>query len=69
MTAMEDPAAAMEDYRTAAVAADPVPLGISHEFSIEYGLGWVFWWVWTIFGLGFPVSLIDFELGFSVGLS
>jgi len=50
---MEDPAAAMEDYRTAAVAADPVPLGI---FSVEYGLGWVFWWGWTIFGLGLPVS-------------
>ena len=34
--------AAMEDYRTAAVVADSVPLGISHEFSVEYGLGWVF---------------------------
>ena len=53
---MEDPTVAMEDYRTAAVAADPVPLGISCEFSIEYGLGWVFRWGWTIFGLGLPVS-------------
>ena len=41
-------------------AADQVanltPLGISCEFSVEYGLGWVFRWVWTIFGLGFLVS-------------
>ena len=62
---MEDSAAAIKDPTT----ANRAPLGISHEFSIEYGLGWVFWWVWTIFGLGVPVSLIDFELGFSVGLS
>ena len=53
---MEDLAAAMEDYQMAAVAADSVPLGISREFSIEYGLGWVFRWGWTIFGLGLLVS-------------
>ena len=33
-------------------AADPAPLGFSRKFSVEYGLGWVFWWVWTVFGLG-----------------
>ena len=37
-------------------AADPAPLGISREFFVEYGLGWVVQWVWTVFGLGFPVS-------------
>ena len=77
MTAMEDPAAVMEDPTAADQAAtvaadraaDPAPLGISCEFSVKYGLGWVFRWVWTVFGLGFPVSIIDFELGFLVGLS
>ena len=49
---MEDPVATMEDPTTAnrAVvmatdqAANLAPLGISREFSIEYGLGWVFRW-------------------------
>ena len=44
---MEDPAAAMEDSKAAVAvdrAADPTPLG------------WVFRWVCTVFGLGFPVS-------------
>ena len=58
MTTMEDPVAT---NRAGAVAADwaanPTPLGISHEFSVEYGLGWVFRWVWTIFGLGLLVCL------------
>ena len=61
---MKDPAAAMEDPMVANWAAtvavdravDPAPLGISREFSVEYGLGWVFRWVWTVFGLGFSVS-------------
>ena len=53
---MEDPAVAMEDHPTVAVAADPASLGISHEFSVEYGLGWGFWWGWTVFGLGLPMS-------------
>ena len=62
MAAMEDPTAADQ---AAAVAADraatnqvavdrvanPTPLGISREFSFEYGLGWVFRWVWTVCGL------------------
>ena len=43
MAAMEDLTAADQ---VAAVATDwaanPIPLGISHEFSVEYGLGWVF---------------------------
>ena len=56
MTAMEDPMAAMEDHWAAAVAADTAPLGISHEFSVEYDLGWVFRWVWTVFGLGLLMS-------------
>ena len=46
--------------RVAAVAVDPAvdpaPLGFSRKFSVEYGLGWVFWWVWTVFGLGFLMS-------------
>ena len=62
---MEDPAVVMEDPTAtdrAAVeavdpAVDPALLGISHEFSIEYGLGWVFQWVCTVFGLGLPVGL------------
>ena len=37
-------------------AVDPVPLGFSRKFSVEYDLGWVFWWVWTVFGLGFSMS-------------
>ena len=41
---MEDLAAAMEDPEAADRAADRAPLG------------WVFQWVWTVFGLGFPVS-------------
>ena len=53
---MEDPVAAMKDLTAADQAADPAPLGISREFSVEYGLGWVFRWVWTVFGLGFLVS-------------
>ena len=53
---MEDSVVAMEDPTTADRVADPVPLGISREFSVEYGSGWVFQWVWTVFGLGFPVS-------------
>ena len=44
---MEDSAAAVEDA-TAAVAADRV--------ADPAPLGWVFRWVWTVFGLGFPVS-------------
>ena len=62
---MEDLAAAMKDPTVADwvaseatdPAADLAPLGISREFSIEYGLGWVFWWAWTVFGLGLPVGL------------
>ena len=53
---MKNPVAAMEDHRAVEVAADPALLGISHEFSVEYGLGWVFRWVWTVFGLGLLVS-------------
>ena len=53
---MEDPVAAMKDHQVVAVAVDPAPLGISREFFVEYGLGWVFRWGWTIFGLGLPVS-------------
>ena len=57
---MEDPTVAMEDPtaadRAAAVAADRAtdlaPLGISREFSVKYGLGWV----WTVFGLGLLVN-------------
>ena len=64
MTIMEDPAITMEapmaaDRAAAMVAnraADPTPLGISREFSIEYGLDLVFRWVWTVFGLGLSVS-------------
>ena len=41
---MEDPAAAVAADRAADLAS----------------LGWVFRWVWTVFGLGFPVSLVDF---------
>ena len=44
---MEDSAVAMEDPAAAVAAdqvADPAPLG------------WVFRWVWTVFGLGFSVS-------------
>ena len=49
---MEDSAVAMEDPMAAdwaaTVAADqaanPTSLGISREFSVEYGLGWVFRW-------------------------
>ena len=37
-------------------ATNPTSSGFSCEFSVEYGLGWVFRWVWTVFGLGFPVS-------------
>ena len=44
---MEDSAAAMEDP-AAAVAAD--------RATDSAPLGWVFRWVWTVFGLGFPVS-------------
>ena len=40
MAAMEDPAAAVAADR----ATDPALLG------------WVFRWVWTVFGLGFPMS-------------
>ena len=44
---MEDPVAAMEDMTIADQAAadwvaDPALLDISREFSVEYGLGWVF---------------------------
>ena len=53
---MEDPTATMEDHRAVAMAADPAPLGISHEFSVEYGLCWVFQWVWIVFGLDLLVS-------------
>ena len=61
---MEDPVATMEDLtiadQAAAVAAnwvaDPASLDISREFSVEYGLGWVFRQVWTVFGLGLLVS-------------
>lgn len=53
---MEDPTATMEDHWAVAVAADLALLGISHEFFVEYGLGWVFQWIWTVFGLGLPVS-------------
>ena len=64
MTAMEDLTIAMEDLtaanRVVAMAADRAanlaPLGISCEFFVEYGLGWVFQWVWTVFRLSFPVS-------------
>ena len=51
---MEDPTTADP---TVAEAVDLAPLGISSEFSVEYGLGWVFQWVWTVFGLGLPVGL------------
>ena len=61
---MEDPVAAMEDPtatdQAATMAADwavdPASLGISRGFFVEYGLGWVFRWVWTVFGLGFLVG-------------
>ena len=53
---MEDPVAAMKDLTAADQAANPAPLGISRKFSIEYGLDWVFQWVWIVFRLGFPVS-------------
>nr|POE74895.1 hypothetical protein CFP56_22093 [Quercus suber] len=61
---MEDPAAAMEDHRAAAVAADLASLGISCEFSIEYGLGWVFRWGWIVFGLGLLVAVFGGGAGF-----
>ncbi|KAK7817056.1 putative lrr receptor-like serine/threonine-protein kinase [Quercus suber] len=69
---MEDLVAAMEDLTAADQAAvvaadraiDPAPLGTSREFSVEYGLGWVFWWVWTIFGLGFSVMVFGGGAGF-----
>ena len=39
---MEDPTA-VDRVTVVAVdqVADPAPLGFSHEFSVEYGLGWV----------------------------
>ena len=48
--------ATVEDSMVVDRVADPASLGFSCEFSIEYGLGWVFWWVWIVFGLGFLVS-------------
>ena len=65
MATMEDPTVADQEAAVAAdraatnqvaveavdQVADPAPLGISREFSFEYGLGWVFQWVWTVFGL------------------
>ena len=65
MAAMEDltaadwAAAMAADWAAMAAdwAADPASLGISREFSIEYGLGKVFQWVWTTFGLGLPMGL------------
>ena len=64
MTAMEDLTIAMEDLtaanRVVAMAVDRAEnlasLGISCELFVEYGLGWVFQWVWTVFRLSFPVS-------------
>ena len=54
---MEDPMAANWAAVVAAGrAANPGPLGFSREFSVKYGLGWVFRWVWTVFGFGFSVS-------------
>ena len=58
MTAMEDPMAAMEDLMAAVAAnrtANPAPLG------------WVFWWVCTVFGLGFLVSFNWFWVGLIFG--
>ena len=53
---MEDPVVAMEDPTAANRVADSAPLGFLREFSVEYDLGWVLQWVWTIFRLGFLVS-------------
>ena len=50
-TAMEDSAAVVATDPT----ADPAPLGL------------VFWWVWTVFGLGFPVSFNWFWVGLIFG--
>ena len=44
------------DQAAADWVADPALLDISREFSVEYGLGWVFRQVWTVFGLGLLVS-------------
>ena len=52
---MEDSAAAMEDPVAADRVADSAPLG------------WVFRWVWTVFGLGFPVSFNWFWVGLIFG--
>ena len=57
MIAMEDQVAAMEDSMTVDWAANLALLGISREFSVEYGLGWVFQWVWIVFGLDLPMGL------------
>nr|POE74899.1 hypothetical protein CFP56_22097 [Quercus suber] len=61
---MEDLVATMKDHQAAAVAADPASLGISCEFSIEYGLGWVFQWGWIVFGLGLSVAVFGGGAGF-----
>ena len=53
---MEDPVVAMDDPTAANQVADSTPLGFLLEFFVEYDLGWVLQWVWTIFRLGFLVS-------------
>ena len=67
----------MEDPTAVDRAVDPTSLGFSREFSVKYGLGWVFQWVWTIFGLGFSMLILswvfqwvclDFELGFLIAI-
>ena len=39
---------------------------VNYNFT-EYGLGWVFRWVWIVFGLGFSVSFNWFWVRFSSG--
>nr|POE82161.1 hypothetical protein CFP56_74138 [Quercus suber] len=57
------PNTAMEDLadRATALVANPAPLGISREFFVEYGLGWVFRWGCTVFGLGLLIWGLPFE--------
>ncbi|KAK9988269.1 hypothetical protein SO802_028508 [Lithocarpus litseifolius] len=48
---------------------DLAPLGFSHEFSVEYGLGWVFRWVWNSATLQQLFNPRDAELIHSIPLS
>ena len=66
---MEDPTVTLEDYRTAAVAADPVPLSMvwaGFSSGVRLFLGWVYRRVCLDFELGFQWVCLDFELDFLI---